>query len=98
AAAQANYTIRCFNWLAKWMKEAKITPSTFDRYLCKVCYHGLDLQKKRGVLSVDEQKSFRDYESHRHLISSQKRAYDIMMARLNDCNAIVVFDYTTIHE
>ena len=101
AAMQARHNVRCFNWFVKWMKIARIKPSKFDRYLCKICFHGLVLEAERSeekVLTVQEQRDLEQFTTHRNLISLQREAYDKMMERINNNRAIVVFDYTTIHE
>ena len=50
------------------------------------------------ILNEEEEKDYQHYIKHKSLIVEQKKAYDQMIDQLSTSNAIVVFDYTTLHE
>ena len=99
--SRTNFRVRGVKWLQNRAKDAKVKLAKFDRYLCHICHHGMKCQAKRDnltMLNEVEKSQLSKYEAHKKVVDKQRDAYHHRIENLTPNSAIVVFDYTTIHE
>ena len=99
--SHTNFIIRSMPTFVKWMKYFKIKLAKFDRYLCRICHVGRHIQLKRergNHLSLNERRLLTKYISHCEVVEKQRESYKKQINTLDNNSAVVLFDYTTIHE
>ena len=99
--SRTQFRVHGVNWFKRYAKKFKVKLGKFDRYLCHICHKGLKCLSKRKsgqFLCQNELKILAKYEQHKDLVEKQRAAYKRQIKNLKSNSAVVVFDYTTIHE
>lgn len=84
--------------MRKYMKKWKIRPGRFDRYRCITCFEGIEALQEQQQGEIVMNEKIDAYFSHQVLIADRSKYYKQIRNSLGDKEALIVWDYTTIHE
>jgi hypothetical protein len=93
--------VRSYDWFMQRIQKANIKRAKFDRYRCEICYLGLSATSKKAKgekISVEEEEQIRKYTQHTSLVKTQSDLFAHQKKCLDINTALIVMDYTTIHE
>lgn len=100
AAVANQFPKRSYEWWKLRVDANDIKKAKFDKYRCPICCEGLLAISKRmkGDLSKENESKIAKYQKHTQLAKTQSHCFRFQKANLPNHHAIIIMDYSTIHE